>query len=177
MSIASQVAGVKYRKFSIGHGDDAVTNTLKIMKNMINSGAQNYYVRRWAENIVSGHNGNDISKIQMIFAFLVNHTQYLKDTHGIELLRSPEVILHLLEVGEIPQIDCDDYVLLSLSLLKSIGFPVGMRAVAVKPSGELEHVYGMVFTNKRWMPLDLTKPQYGLGWEYSSPARVLSVEV
>lgn len=177
MNIASQVANTRYRKFHVGYGEEAVINTLKIMKDLINSGSQNYYVRRWAESIVAGHNGDDSSKVSAIFNFLARNTQYLKDTHGTELLKAPEVSLHILEVGDIPQMDCDDYVILSLSLLKSIGFPIGMRAIAVKPAKELEHVYGMVLIDKKWTPLDLTKPEYGIGWEYQNATRVFSVEV
>lgn len=177
LSITSQTATVTVQKKFIGYGDEAIANTLQIMKDIINKSSQDYYVRRWTEQIVGNSGKCDIDKIRALFFFLANHTKYLKDTHGFELLKTPQISLQLMEVGDIPQLDCDDYVILSLSLLKSIGYPVAMRAIAMDEDKKLKHVYGLVKAKQSWIPIDLTKPENDIGWEYPYATRVITTKV
>jgi len=73
--------------------------------------------------------------------------------------------------------NCDCMAVLSLSLIKSIGIPVALRATSYKPDGKFSHVYGLVFIKpKGWVPFDLVKFQ-GLGWEAPNMIRVLDMEV
>jgi len=177
LSITNQTAGVTVQKKFIGFGDEAIANTLNIMKDIINKSSQDYYVRRWAEQIVGNSGKCDIDKVRAIFFFLANNTRYLKDPHGFELLKTPKISLELIEIGDTPQLDCDDYVILSLSLLKSIGYPVAMRAIAMEEDKKLKHVYGIVKTKQGWIPLDLTKPENDIGWEYPYATRIVTTTV
>lgn len=176
MNISQQVNKHPVKKINVGTGDQAIRNTLKLMKKIITESAKNYYVRRWAEKITE-LSPSDIDRIKSIFTFLTERTRYLKDTHGNELLKIPQVSLELLEMGEIPQLDCDDYTILVLSLLKSIGYPVAVKAIAIKPDRKFKHVYGMTKVKNTWVPLDLTKPEYGFGWEYNKPTRIMEIMI
>lgn len=149
----------------LGFGDSITSNTMNKMKNIINSSIRDYYVRRWAEKIVDRAGYNDLSKLQAVYSFLSVNTNYVKDPIDLELLKTPQVSLHLMEMGERPGLDCDDLTILSLSLLKSIGFRVGMRATGYKNHEEFTHIYGMVFVKPYgWVPFDLVR-DLGLGNE------------
>ncbi|MBT9167438.1 MAG: hypothetical protein DDT19_00776 [Syntrophomonadaceae bacterium] len=177
-SIFQEIQNIPVRKEFIGFGEDATRNTLNKMRDIIKQSFQNYYVRRWAENILGQYHSNvsDFSKVENIANFLMTRTEYLRDPHGLEMLRTPLVSLQLLESGDIPRLDCDDLTILSLSLLKSIGFPVAMRAVSYHPDKKFRHVYGLVKIRNIWHPLDLTK-KHGLGWEAPGITNILDVMV
>lgn len=165
MDIFNHVINRSVRIEGLGYGSEVTPKTLRIMSDMINQSIKNYYVRRWAEKIVERSAEDDLSKVLSVYHFLEKHTQYLKDPFGIELLKSPVVSLQLIEAGEIPSLDCDDLVILSLSLLKSIGFRVGMRAVSYTPEKVYTHVYGLVYVEPYgWLPFDLVK-NLGVGNE------------
>ena len=176
LSISKQVNNHLVRKRFLGHGDEAIYNTLFLMKKIINESLSDYYVRRWAEKIVESSK-TDSEKISSVFNFLIVNTMYLKDPYGLEMLKYPNVSLQLIEIGEKPLLDCDDYSIISLSLLKSIGFPVALKAIAIHKDKKFRHVYGLVKFKDKWVPLDLTKPDRGIGWEFSNPTRVVELEV
>lgn len=166
------------RKEFLGYGEEAIHNTLRIMRSIIIGSSQNPYVRRWAEKIVETAREDDIDKIRKLFDYLSVKTNFLKDPYGFELIKTPTVSLSLLEIGERPQLDCDDYTVLSLSLLKSIGFQTAMRATSYREDGKFQHVYGLVFIkNYGWLPLDLTKPKMGFSWEAPQSTKSLDVKI
>lgn len=160
---------------SLGFGDAVTSNTMVMMKDLINRSLKNYYVRRWAEKIVDGITDDD-EKVYAIYNFIYTNTRYLRDPYGLELLKSPEVALELIDVGERPALDCDDLCILSLSLLKSIGFPVALRAAGYDPNEPFSHVYGLVRVKGKWTPIDLVKGQ-GPGWEPPGKIMVMDMEV
>jgi transglutaminase-like putative cysteine protease len=149
----------------LGFGEEITPNTMNRMGSIINSSIRDYYVRRWAEKIIERTGEDDLSRAEAIYYFLSTHTNYVKDPTGLELLKTPKVSLNLIEMGEIPGLDCDDLTILSMALLKSIGFRVGLRATGYKPDGKYTHVYGMVLIKPyEWVPFDLVK-NLGLGNE------------
>lgn len=175
--ISQQVANHPTKKMFLGYGDDAIRRTLQIMAEIINSSAINYYVRRWAEKIIEGiPKGDDLGKVNALFWFLHKHTRYVRDPQGIEFIKTPLVPLQLIEVGEIPYLDCDCLTVLILSLLKSIGFPVALRAISATPDRRFRHVYGMVRVKNEWVPIDLCKDA-GPGYEYPNPTRTMDYKV
>jgi len=179
-SVSQSVVGIPVRKAYLGHGDEAIANTLKIMRDIIRASSQNYIVRRWAEKIVEGiPREDDIGRVRAIADYIRARSYYVRDSHGTELLKTPLVTLQLWDVGEKTHLDCDDFTVLSLSLLKSIGFPVAMRAAAYG-SDTFRHVYGLVQIRQNgkriWIPLDLTT-DYGPGWEHPAKTRTMDLVV
>jgi transglutaminase-like putative cysteine protease len=177
LSISQQISQQPVKKVFIGYGDEAIHNTLRIMRDLIIRSSVNNYVRRWAEKIVEGATSN-IDRVRSIYDFIARHSYYLKDPSGFEFIKTPPVSLQLIEVGEKTALDCDDFTVLSLSLLKSIGFHTALKAIAIRPDKKFVHVYGLVEVEKdKWMPIDLTKPENGLGWEWPNPTRITEMVV
>lgn len=180
-SISQQVANTPSKIINIGHGESAMMKTMDLMRGIIVRSAKDYYVRRWAEKITEGTGRHDMPKLMAIYDFLSNNVQYCKDIEGTELLKTPKLILQLIEMNEIPQIDCDCMTMLVLSLAKSIGLSVAMRAVALPPKTVYSHIYGLVKIRDRfgeqWIAVDLTRPDLGLGWEHPGATKVKTMVI
>ena len=73
--------------------------------------------------------------------------------------------------------NCDDMTLLSLSLLKSIGFNVAIKVVSFTESKRFGHVYGLVQIGYDWVPIDCVRPEKHLGWESSGHTRAMETIV
>lgn len=163
----------------IGNGDSAIYNTVKIMADVINESSANYKVRKFAESIIEDkYTGsfNEVNIINIIYSYIIKNTKYLYDINGVELIKSPLIIIDEIESGFKSQLDCDDYTVFSLSLLKSVGFPVAIRIIAANGTKDYDHVYGLVKVKGEWIPIDCTLKQ-SIGMEYSSPKRIADYEV
>lgn len=163
----------------IGNNDTAIYNTVKIMANVVNESSSNYKVRKFVEKILENkYDGvfNEEKIVNIIYSYIIKNTKYLYDIEGIELIKSPLLIIDELESGFKPQLDCDDYTVFSLSLLKSVGFPVAIRIIASNGTKEYDHVYGLVKINKQWTPIDCTL-HMDVGYEYHSPNRIADYEI
>lgn len=165
MEVFGQVSNRKVVFQNLGEGSVVTWRTMQLMADIINQSVRDYYVRRWAEKIIEHAGEDDFSRVFAVYDFLDRNVKYVRDPDGFELLKAPVVSLQLLDAGAIPALDCDDLVILSMSLLKSIGFRVGMRAVSYTPEKIYTHVYGLVYIRPYgWVPFDLVK-HLGLGNE------------
>ena len=183
MKSYAQVAAIPKSEEYIGTGDTAIFRTVDKMKNIINTSARNPYIREWAKNIVSRVGVNDKkAEVNAIFNFVRDNVRYTKDPLGFEYLQTPPTLLedirmHMDGKGDRPIGDCDDMTLLSLSLLKSIGFRVAIKVVSFLPNKQFGHVYGLVQLNGQWMPIDCVRPDSYLGWESKGHTRVMNTIV
>jgi len=177
--ISSQINNIPIRKEYLGIGETAIKNTLKKMKEIINESSINYYVRRWAEKITVGANSDDLSIVKAVFDFLARYTEYRKDPYKMEMLKTPPVSLQLLELGEVPMGDCDCLTILSLSLIRSLGIQVALRATSYLPDKSFRkgHVYGLVKVKEKWIPFDLVAKQYGFGFGMPGYTKIIDLEV
>lgn len=145
---------------SLGFGEKIVTiNTMNRMAQMINMGMRSFYVRRWAEKIILGTT-TDYDKAEAVYNFVLNHSVYVKDPTDLEMLKGAEVSLQLIQVGDYASIDCDCASILIGALIKSIGLRYALRAVAFNNESEFTHVYGMVYAEDGWTPMDFV-----VGWK------------
>jgi Transglutaminase-like superfamily len=179
----AQVMGVPVSEEYIGTGDTAIYNTVTKMKGIINNSSRNPYVREWAGHIVSGVEVNDKpGEAEAIYNFVRDNARYTKDPLGFEYIQTPPTLLesigqYLNRKGNRPIADCDDMTVLSLSLLKSIGFPVAIKVVSFKQDGKFGHVYGMVQIGTDWIPFDCVRPDANMGWESQGHTRVMETIV
>ncbi len=168
---------IKY--IDINNGDEAIFNTVRIMSGVINESSINYKVRKFAESILedkySGH-FNEHNIVNIIYQYIIKNTKYLYDINGVELIKSPLLIIDEIEAGHKPLLDCDDYTVFSLSLLKSVGFSVAIRIISANGTKDYDHVYGLVKVKGEWIPLDCTLNK-GVGLEYTNPKRIADYEV
>jgi hypothetical protein len=101
---------------------------------------------------------------------------------GFEYLQTPPTLLENIRLynegkGDRPAGDCDDMTILSLSLLKSIGFPVAIKVVGFNGNKRFSHVYGLVQIGTNWIPFDCVRPDKDMGWEAPGISRVLETQV
>jgi hypothetical protein len=154
-----QQANHPIRFEDVGFGSIVTSNTMTLMRNIINASVRSYYVRRWAEKITE-YADDDYSRAEAIFNFIVSNSRYVPDPVGLELLKSPEVSLQLIEVGNQPAMDCDDSAILMGALMMAVGIPYALRAVSFNE--EYSHIYGLVKIKDRgWIPIDFVVGKKG----------------
>lgn len=156
-TIKSSLAGISVQRRYIGTGEDAAKRTMSIMSDTVRKSSEDYYVRRCAELFSPGKQ----STLENLWNYLVSRIKYVKDIDGLETLQNPKLVLERIDTGETPALDCDCMTVLILSLARSLGFKTAIRSV------DDLHVYGLVLSGGKWVSVDLTKPEKGLGWEYS----------
>jgi len=163
---------------SLGFGGLVTSNTMDRMKQIIVNSLRSYYIRRWAEKIVD-FAPDEYSKAETIYDFIVSKCRYIQDPVGLELLKTPQVSLQLIEVGDSPAIDCDDATILIGALVESIGLPYAIRAVSFN-NDEFSHIYGLVkIIEKGWIPMDFVVGKKGgyMGDEPQGITRMKDMEV
>jgi len=179
MKSYAQVMGVPQSEEYIGTGDTAIYRTVDKMKSIIIDSSKNVYVREWAKKIVARVEVNKKqAEASAIFNFVRDNVRYTKDPYGFEYVTTPPVMLEDIRLytegrGERPVGDCDDMTVLSLSLLKSIGFQVAIKVVSFTPNKKFGHVYGLVRIGYDWMPVDCVRPDQSIGWESKGHTRVM----
>ncbi len=181
-SISDQLQGISIEYRDIGMGNAAMKNTVGIMIDTIKNSSKNYYVRLWGEELIRDFAGKgyDLRGLAILFNNLGYKVKYVKDPLGVEMLRNPVVVLAQIEQGITPALDCDCMTTLILSLARSLGYPTAIRVVATRPQGTWNHVYGLGLCQKPkkiWVPLDLTRPDKGFGWEFPKADKVYTQEV
>lgn len=173
---------VPYDEQDIGRGEDAIQSTVMEMKRIIDVSSKNPYIREWArsilQNIVVNRKWDEANAIHN---FVRDNIRYTRDPYGWEYIQTPPVLLAGVEEhqrGRAPRPigDCDDMTTLSLSLMKSVGFPVIIKTVGYNPSA-FSHVYGLVFIGNKWYPCDTVRPDKYLGWEAQGIMKSMEVEV
>jgi hypothetical protein len=183
MKSYAQMAAVPKTEEYIGTGDTAIFRTVDKMKSIIIQSSKNPYVREWAKNIVARVEvNNKKGEAANIFGFVRDNVRYTRDPLGFEYLQTPPVLLEDIRLyqagkGDRPVGDCDDMTLLSLSLLKSIGFSVAIKVVSFSSNKSFSHVYGMVKIGYDWVPFDCVRPEKDIGWESSGHTRVMETIV
>ena len=179
MKSYAQVMGIPRSEEYIGTGDQAIYRTVDKMKQIITDSSKNTYVRVWAKKIVSRVQVNQKkAEASAIFDFVRDHIRYTKDPLGFEYIQTPPVLLEDIRLytegrGDRPVGDCDDMTVLSLSLLKAIGFNVAIKVVSFTPSKKFGHVYGLVQVGYDWVPFDCVRPDQDMGWESKGHTRVM----
>lgn len=179
MKSYGQVMGIPRTEEYIGTGDTAIYRTVNKMKDIIISSSKNSYVREWVKKIVSRVKVNEKkAEASAIFDFVRDNVRYTKDPLGFEYVQTPPVLLEDIRLyqegrGDRPVGDCDDMCVLSLSLLKAIGFNVAIKVVSFTPSKKFGHVYGLVQVGYEWVPIDCVRPDQDMGWESQGHTRVM----
>lgn len=157
------VRGVPYtmRKVSIADGEGGVRQTVRHMQAFVNGpeGIGAPAVRAAALDAVRGF--PESQEIEKIFQWVKNNIEFRGEAE--ETLQTPLVTLQL-KAG-----DCDDQTALVAAMLKSLGYQVEIKTVAVERDDPnlSTHVYAVVKDKKtkQWIPLDTTVGTAFAGWE------------
>lgn len=121
-------------------------------------------VRLTATDIVAGLGGVDgVEQAHMIRDWLENHTEFLRDPDGVEMLHGPAWQIQQVRQRGNVQVDCDDVAMLSAALGKSIGLRARFAVVAFD-GGPFRHVWTELSPGAApsWVDMDVTRPSQGL---------------
>ena len=169
------------QEFEIGNGDAAIRRTVDKMAEIINLSSKNPVVREWARTVLSDVRVNQKKdEAEAIHNFVRDNVRYTRDPYGWEYIQTPPILLkgiedHQAQMAARPIGDCDDMTVLSLSMMKAVGFPVIIKTVGY--NGKFSHVYGMVYMNGQWIVTDTVRPDKWFGWEAPGITRVMEVQV
>lgn len=147
-------------------------SVVKYLKELIEDGMRDEYVRRKAVEIVTraGVQGHDeLGEIRAIVKWVQNNVTYRKDPVDIEYFMTPRKLLKDVEQGR-SAADCDDFVILAGALLGSIGYPTGALIVDSNNDGVFNHVMLITRTTaptrefgNKWIPCELIFPTFKIG--------------
>ncbi len=114
------------------------------------------YVREFTRRILPPFTRpNDLEAIlRVVTEFVRDKLVYLPDPAGAEYIISPVTLLQLIEEGKQAFGDCDDHVLLHLSMLNSVGFETRVVGVHLQDPELWDHVISGVRINGRWLDID-----------------------
>ncbi len=158
----------------LGAGDMVSYNILVHMASVVRQSAINFKIIQWARAIVQGCAWKDATcEIGSIYTYVQGHSRYVHDPYGEELVVTPPAALDMISRGEVFNGDCDDLTVLSLSLLRAIGYNVRIRAVSYTDDKVLRHVYGLVeYQPGLWMAIDEINPGGYPGWEKPGATKI-----
>lgn len=162
--IAPNYQAVPIHRIPLASGDAGIAQTVDVMHSLIDRGAVDPQIREQALGIVrqGGVSSRDsAAEISAIFWWAKTHMRFQKDVAGGEYVCTPRYLLRTM-AG-----DCDDYVVLIGSLLKSIGVPIRIVTIAAdrEEPGRLSHVYLEALAHGQWIPLDATQGHSYPGWQ------------
>jgi hypothetical protein len=126
-------------------------------------------VRAWAVQAVRGTpDRDDWAQAVALFEAVQRNIRFLGEKD--ELVQTPWLTLQL-GAG-----DCDDFTVLLVALLRSIGIPATFKTVEVNGDGAFNHVYAMVGIRRQgkivsWQALDPTVAEAEPGWQPPNATR------
>lgn len=128
-------------------------------------------LRRIVFNIVGSESitSNDYDVAKKVHDYITQNIKYVPDIFNVETLQSPLITLEN-KFG-----DCDDHVILFCTMLKSIGYDIGVCALEVdfemlkidggtSGVGNYNHIISVVNTNKGYTFSDTTNQNESFGW-------------
>lgn len=147
--------------------------TVKFMKKKAIERAKHPFVRQLVIQILN-HNGteshNHLDEARAIGEWVKANVRYMKDPAGIELLQDPVMLIEQAVKGE-ARGDCDDMVLLAMTLLICAGIKPWIKVVRYHNDfGPYNHIYLAVNENnyrgnKEWLIIDPIVKDEPIGYE------------
>lgn len=165
------------QKYKILPGDVGSFKTISIMRKLVNESLSNPLVVSRAKDIVQFAGPKDrLAQAYEIKNYLLEHTQFIRDPRGVELIHTPERQLRTIDQQYYIQIDCDDFAVLSAALGKAIGLPAKFVILKfLSKSATFAHVYTILDVGKKkWFPIDL-KTQYPFDKKYISVKKYFDI--
>src|SRR5437899_8659145 len=152
----------KIRFVKVPRGNRGTLVTARMIGEMIQSGAKDFYVRQKAIEIFrnAGVRPKDrFGEVCALYNWVKQNIRYTRDIFRVELLHTARRMLEL-RAG-----DCDDMTILLGAMLKSTGHPVRLCLVGFQPkfAHVYSHIYPEVSVRGRWIPVDATM-HYPIGW-------------
>ncbi len=158
------VVGPRRASVQLGEIDGGIPGTeqtLRKMAKLAREALRDPRVLETAARIARAAQVRDqVGQATALRAWVAQHTRYLNDPPGLELLRTPSFLLDRIGRDGLVEGDCDDMALLTAALGLAAG--IAPRFVAVGfagPGGPLTHVYTELLTPAGWQEMDVTRPE------------------
>src|SRR5215472_7768490 len=151
-----------YRLIEIPENAEGIRETLKHMREQVDEGKLMPGLRKLAIQIVKAARvpGRDwLGELAALFQWCRANVRYTLDTNDLEVIQRAD---QTIETGAG---DCDDFVILLLTLAEHVGFAGTFCALGFGPIGEYTHVIAFAEIPGELPPIaaDCTEPQ-PLGW-------------
>jgi len=165
---------------AINYGPAGVETTLKYMRKLIYDSDKDAdrVVKETAHRIVQNIPPHEhLQQVKAVTAWVRKNLHYVRDIYNKEEVTSPVFALKQIWSGGLKHSsDCDDYTVLISALLRSIGFPVRLEALAVS-NPRYDHARLSVFVSGKWLPIEGTKYQLEVGQGARSVLPIMSLEL
>lgn len=146
----------------IGGPYNGLAKKIGFIKDCYLKALQDGRIRQFAEQYAVGE--NDYDKAKALYAAIREHMSYLHDPVGVEMTKSPSVMMDEMVRRGSTAGDCDDHACLGYALLQSIGIPAKLRVVWYEGSAMPNHIYDVAYLRGQWVPFDTTS-RLGFGME------------
>lgn len=142
----------------------ATYESVDVIKNLIKEGRKDYIIRRVAEKIIQYIPPKDYDReVKAVFNFVTRRLRYTKDINQVETVHRARDLLRWHRKAA----DCDDFVILTGSLMEALGHPVRLIIIGNNYSNkeDFSHIYLQVNVKNKWISLDGSVPGAAVGWE------------
>lgn len=139
LRISEEHGTVRYR---VGYGATDAEQIISVLSRLIAEYGIDPRVRRFTTSLFGDTVGNDdrSGQVRAVTNFMADYVRYVRDPLGLEYVRSPIAMISEYEKFNMANGDCDDQVLLSGSMLHSIGFAVRPVGVHLYDAEYYDHV-------------------------------------
>ena len=160
------------RVVQIPVGDAGTAATVGYMARCIRQGSTSPQVRSMAVSVAM-HYKSDVDKAKAVFNFVRSRMRYVRDNALMETVQTADLQVRNFVQSGFANGDCDDHVVLLGAMLVSIGYPVRIVTVRVRPGmGSFDHVYLEALIRGTWVPMDATNKRMPMGWSVPRPSRI-----
>jgi hypothetical protein len=149
-------------EWAVASSKTDAARTLNNMAAAVNKAVKVRQVVELACAIISQLPGRDYPGcLSMIRQYVERHFHFVRDPFRVEMLRTPQYLLHQVQKCGVVFGDCDDAAQMVATLGKCVGFPAEFHAVSFVPGGKrYAHVYTVLYLpNGRPVEFDVTRPQ------------------
>ena len=162
LRISEEHGTVRYR---VGYGATDAEQIISVLSRLIAEYGIDPRVRRFTTSLFGDTVGNDdrSGQVRAVTNFMEDYVRYVRDPLGLEYVRSPIAMIEEYEKFGMANGDCDDQVLLSGSMLHSIGFAVRPVGVHLYDAQYYDHVALQIQGDKDILNYDPCNPNDHFG--------------
>ena len=135
--------------------------TLKIMQGLVKQGRRDPTIRTTAAELLLAAQippKNFYAEAEAIFRYIQSTIRYVQDVNDVETI-SPAIWVLQNGYG-----DCDDFAVLTASMLESVGHKCRFMAISFEGPDDFSHVVVQTKIGSEWITADATEPE-AFGWQ------------
>lgn len=149
---------------TIPAGERGLTAKLREAKRLVEGAKRDPGFRRSVLEVVALVDQRDYAaEVSAVFAFIKRHVRYTRDPLGLEHFTNPVDMMRQIEREGQTFEDCDGTAILAAAMLETIGNPT--RFVVGRIADQAVHIWTEARVGARWIPLEVTRPATGVGWD------------